>query len=84
MGFWNWIVGEVTSIDELKPVVADGEVVIAALEKVIADIKAGNIATTVDDVKQIALDVAAFATEVETVIAALPSAPANVTTSISN
>jgi len=72
MGIWNWIIGEVVS-EEFKPVTLDGQMIIAAMQKIVLDIKAGNTATVIEDTKQIALDVAAFATDVEAVVVKMPA-----------
>ena len=71
MNIWNWIKGEVNSIDELKPVIVNGETILADFTKIIKDLKTGNVQGSIVDVKQISTDIAAFATQVEVVINSL-------------
>jgi hypothetical protein len=77
MSIWSWITGEVEVIGELKPVVTEGEAIIADLKQIIKDIKAGDLTDSAADAKKIADDVAAFAAAVEQIVAGLQVQPAH-------
>lgn len=68
---WDWITGKVDVIAELKPVVTEGEAIIAGLRELMSDIKGGRLGESAEDAKQIAQDVNDFANAVQKVIADL-------------
>ncbi len=68
MSVWSWIKGKAQVVEQVKPVVKEGEDIVKDLMEIIADIKAGRYTEVVTDTKQIALDVAEFAAEVEKIM----------------
>ena len=71
MRIWDWIIGKVHVIDELKPVISEGEAIVADLQELIKDIKSGNLIESADDAKAITQDLADFAAAVEKIVADL-------------
>jgi hypothetical protein len=71
MRIWDWIIGKVHVIDELKPVISEGEAIVADLQELIKDIKSGNLSESADDAKAITQDLADFAAAVEKIVADL-------------
>lgn len=77
---WNWIIGKEQVLEEVKPLVADGEAIVADMESLIADLKSSNFSGSIAEAMQIANDAKVFADEVSKVITELQTknnTPAN-------
>lgn len=71
MSIWSWITGKVVAVEEVQPVIKEGEDIVKDLMEIISDLKGKRFGEVVGDTKQIAKDVAEFAAEVEKIIGML-------------
>ena len=76
--FWNWLksaLGLVPAvIDDVVPVVADGEAIVVALTKVVSDLKSSNFTSVIADSQVVVTAVQTFAKEVGTVVTQVQNA----------
>jgi hypothetical protein len=78
MSIWNWITGNASVLEEVRPLVVNGEAILADLKEIIADLKNKRFDEVVDGTKKAAADLATFSAEVEKIVNLLktPADPA--------
>ncbi len=78
---WNWILGfffkAPVILDEIKPVVKEGEDIIVDLSKIVADLKAKNYVSVVFESQTLVKDVQEFVVVLQKVVADLKAKQGN-------
>lgn len=73
--FFSWIAGLFTKAPkvtpEVQPLIAEGEVVVADLVKLVSDLKANNFVAVAFDSNQVLVDVKVFVDHINKVVAQL-------------
>ena len=77
-GLWSWLVSLFTNapvvINELKPVVTEGEALVVDLTKVVSDLKTNNLFSVVADAQAVLADAKQFVADVEVIVQQLQAA----------